>query len=132
MTKPTILTATIATILFSATVASAAYTHHGKTSSPVPGTVVGVVTNGNQPVIGARVTFLPARHGHAHHHNLRRVVSSEAGHFKISVPAGRYTVRVYKRGVGQTTTHAVVKERATEEMHVALRSHQQPHHKHHV
>jgi hypothetical protein len=131
MTKQTILAA-ISAVFFTASVAAAAHVHHGKTYSPVPGTVVGYVTAGaHQPVIGARVTFLPARHGHMHHHKLRRVVSSEAGHFKISVPAGRYVVRVYKHGVGQTTTHAVVKERATEEMHVALHSHQ-PHHKHHV
>ena len=132
MTTFNTIVATAAVLVLGSALAPAAHVHHGKTHSPVPGTVVGYVTTGNQPVLGARVTFLPARHAHGHvHHKLRRVVSSEAGHFKISVPAGRYLVRVYKRGVCQTTTHALVKERATEEVHVALHSHQ-PHHKHHV
>src|SRR4051794_27717063 len=72
-----------------------------KTESPMSGNVSGVVTlDGTEPLIGARITLIPAGSVNRKQ-TTRRTVSAEGGKFNIGVPAGKYVLRVFKEDVGQ-------------------------------
>jgi hypothetical protein len=104
--------------------------HSGKTHNAEMGVVQGDVKAAKSPVHGARVTFLPRR-GVNRHDRLRRVGTSERGDFHLSLPAGRYAVKVSKPGVGRAVTHVAVKPKGTSQVHVTLHAQHARHHRKH-